>query len=982
MDMPKVRDSNGNFTRRLHPISCSISDTLSPVSTVNMVLPQIDEISSFDWVEVPVPDGSTMYCRVASVSTDAVTGQKSVYLEQGACLFDDILIPESTGKTSLSWKANISTILNNIIAKQPSGQPYRWTRGTVQATETIYIEPGGLTLMTALLTMMESIPGYYVEFVQASAADWHIDIKRRPTTAVCEGRLSRNLKTCSIDYRTDSICTRVYCDGVTGGKMDSTNLSTYGVHEESMSLNDGLTKAQKETIVQAYLDAHDHPAVSISISALELSQITGLAFDRFTKGTVCRIVIPWLNITVNEVIVEKSYSDAYTEPENVSISLANSAPDLSIAIAAITGGGGGGKGGTVKQNERFATKFEQTKEYFRLLATDSEWDELGNSKVNVYSQITQTASSIQSVVSRTGYTAEAFFDPSSQYLEGDAVMYDGKMWRFNADHKGPWTGEDVTQITNLYSTITQTESGLRSEVARASAAEDTLSSLIEQTADRISAKVSKGDVATQLTVEVGNVTVDGGNLVVNGMITADDLEIYSGFIGAVNTASINCEGSASVMDDLTCGSLYTSGLYLGEDEYAEHTFTVDGTQLATFLGSADINFNIADTQVYKSGVSAVVNSLSAQRGDYTYTADVSVRSTATGQSKTKTLTIAADGWVAAGRNTVRILDGTSSLASVAVQMPGMVGEWTGTTGSGAGTSNTYRVNEKVGSTIIGATTGHQATVYLVKGTQANNRVPISIEWIDSNSNRITVAKDSVPVSGGSSSAVDSISMNGNATATYTSSAAKLSVPVAAYDANGDELKNAILTPTIPSSVYTPSVSVSTTSALRTGGRWIDFTATATATTANGLGSKTETGTLGRFIGGLLDEAKADGASEVTLSYQTWGDQSSPTADYSYTLTAGHNRKFQVNASNGKKLSVLMTAKASDPTVTGWARTNFTSSTQEYGTGTRELSIPVSVNVNGTKYSHTFTTAGFKVVKRDSAHYMIYCGNTELGVWTP
>ena len=981
MNMPKVRDSNGNFTRRLHPISCSISDTLSPVSTVNMVLPQIDEISSFDWVEVPVPDGSTMYCRVASVSTDAVTGQKSVYLEQGACLFDDILIPESTGKTSLSWKASISTIINNIIAKQPSGQPYRWTKGTVQATETIYIEPGGLTLMTALLTMMESIPGYYVEFVQASAADWHIDIKKRPTTAVCEGRLSRNLKTCSIDYRTDSICTRVYCDGVTGGKMDSTNISTYGVHEESMSLNDGLTKAQKETIVQAYLDAHDHPAVSVSISALELSQITGLAFDRFTKGTVCRIVIPWLNITVNEVIVEKSYSDAYAEPENVSISLANSAPDLSIAIAAITGGGGGGKGGTVKQNDRYATKFEQTKEYFRLIATDSEWDELGNSKVNVYSQITQTASSIQSVVSRTGYTAEAFFDPSAQYLEGDAVMYDGKMWRFNADHKGPWTGEDVTQITNLYSTITQTENGLRSEVARATAAEGTISSLIEQTADRISAKVSKGDVATQLTLEVGNVTVDGGNLVVNGMITADDLEIYSGFIGAVNTASINCEGSASVMDDLTCGSLYTSGLYLGEDEYEEHTFTVDGTQLATFLGSADINFNIADTQTYKSGVSAVINSLSAQSGDYTYTADVSVRSTATGQSKTKTLTIAADGWVAAGRNTVRILDGNTSLASVAVQMPSMAGEWIAATGSSARTYNTYQVNEKDGTTVIGASSGHRVSVYLTTGTQSGNTLPIYIR--EGSTSGTIVARDSVTVSGGGSAAVDSISMNGNATDGTTSTAVKINVPVAAYDANGNELKNATLKPTVPASVYTPTLASTEwyrsdgSGARSTTGRYVTFGVK--ATTAGGLGVDTDHYT--RYIGGWLDAAKADGADTVTLTHQTWSDQSNPTANYTYTLTAGHNRKFQVNASNGQSISCLVTATASDPTVTGWARTNFTSSTQEYGTGTRELSIPVSVNVNGTKYSHTFTTAGFKVVKRDSTHYMIYCGNTQLGTWT-
>lgn len=968
MDMPRVRDSSGNFTRRLHPISCSISDTLSPVSTVNMVLPQIDEISSFDWVEVPVPDGSTMYCRVASVSTDAVTGQKSVYLEQGACLFDDILIPESTGKTSLSWKASISTILNNIIAKQPSGQPYRWTRGTVQATETIYIEPGGLTLMTALLTMMESIPGYYVEFVQASAADWHIDIKRRPTTAVCEGRLSRNLKTCSIDYRTDSICTRVYCDGVTGGKMDSTNLSTYGVHEESMSLNDGLTKAQKETIVQAYLDAHDHPAVSISISALELSQITGLAFDRFTKGTVCRIVIPWLNITVNEVIVEKSYSDAYTEPENVSISLANSAPDLSIAIAAITGGGGGGKGGTVKQNERFATKFEQTKEYFRLIATDSEWDEWGNSKINVYSQITQTASSIQSVVSRTGYTAEAFFDPSAQYLEGDAVMYQGKMWRFNADHNGPWTGEDVTQITNLYSTITQTESGLRAEVARATAAEGTISSALELKAD--SAKLStvmdnNGNVtAASITTAINN----GSSQVI---IEAEHIELK----GEAVAASLASEDVAvTLLSANTVATDNLNALAYFDNPIGWRTFTVDGTELASFIGSDDINFNIADTQTYKNGVSAVINSLSAQRGDYTYTADVSVQSTSTGQSKTKTLTVSAANWTSSGTKEVSLFDGTTELASVSIANPSMGGEWTEATGSGAGSSNIYRVREKDEN---GAYMGgqHQQSVFLVKGTQSGNSVPISIESYDASGNRIVVAKSSVPVSGGGSSAVNSIAINGGITDHYTSSIAYLSVPVAAYDANGDELKSAILTPTIPSSVYTPSVSVSTTSALRTGGRWIDFTATATATTANGLGSKTETETYTRYIGNYLDEAKADGASEVTLSHQTWGDQSSPTANYTYTLNPGHNRKFQVNASNGQKISCLMTAPSLS--ASNWTRTNFSRDTQQYNNG-KALSIPVSVTVGGVVFSNTFTTAALKVYRYSNAYVSVRFGSTEIG----
>ena len=81
-------------------------------------------------------------------------------------------------------------------------------------------------------------------------------------------------------------------------------------------------------------------------------------------------------------------------------------------------------------------------------------------------------------------------------------------------------------------------------------------------------------------------------------------------------------------------------------------------------------------------------------------------------------------------------------------------------------------------------------------------------------------------------------------------------------------------------------------------------------------------------------------------------------------------------------TVSATYSGSDPvTVNNWQRTNFTSSTQNYGTGTRSLSIPVKVDVNGVTYSHTFTTGGFKVVKQDSTHMMIYCGSTELGVWS-
>lgn len=448
MNLPKVRDTNGIYSKRLHPISCSIYDSLQPLSTVNMTLPPADEIDNLDWVEVPIPDGGKMYCMVQSVSTDTETGEKTVYMEHGACLFDNTLILDPGGLNPLSWTGTITEILTNIVSKQT-----RWTVGTVQATDTIYIEPGGMSLMTACLTMMQSIPNYQLEFVQENATNWHVDVKQRPTAVACEGRLNRNLRSCEVSYNAADICTRVYCDGLTGGKMDSSRISDYGVHEETMSLNDALSAEQKAAIVSAYLAAHDHPALSIRITAFELSQITGLPIDGFVKGTVCRIAVPWLGIVENEVIVDKRYADAYNRPEEVTLTLANATPDLSIAIANITGGGSGGgggragnsgKGGLEAEKKRFETKFEKSDRHFRLLATDTEWDELGNGTVTAYGQIVLTSNSFQTVVSNIGQ--DGTITAASIAL---AINADGSNAEIKADHI-KLTGGDIMLNNAIY----------------------------------------------------------------------------------------------------------------------------------------------------------------------------------------------------------------------------------------------------------------------------------------------------------------------------------------------------------------------------------------------------------------------------------------------------------------------------------------------------------------------------------------------------
>lgn len=947
-------------------------DLTERTSTSSFTLPISEGVSlvTGDWLLDDKAPGAGIVWRVKANEQTYNSNTRNITLEhiintlKDVSVFGEVKASDISGSSTCTAQQAFEYFLN----KQSI-----WQLGTFEYNVSEPFTFNGDTLFAALETITSALDDPVWEY-DMSSMPFTLSVKHRNTTPDCEMRAGRNLASLRKSEDRSKMYTRAYPIGkknlhITGNYI-SKNESTYGRVDKVITDQSQETEAALLAWATDMLNRHAQPTVNITISGLDYYAATGETLDRLRINRVCRVPLPEYGTTILEPIVKLSYRDKIKEPENVTVTLCNNIDDIASFAKEQEATSGGGRGGRASAKEKAEDHawFVDTESHVGMVAEaiigrdpqtgDVNWSRVAEIIVDgsgIHQQVVQAQGSIVTMYGRQDMTESSLTTVFANVsgLQGSMVM----------------TAESLTTV--------YTKTGIDSLGQN-----ETLYSRIEQNASSITLKVSKGAVATQLAVEADNVTISstGGTtkLIVDGMITADDLQTYSGLIGTVNTAGINCEGDASVMDTLTCGDIRisTGEISIGQNElYEPHTFTVDGVQQAKFLGDSDINFNIAATQTYRNGVTAVINSLAVVSGSVTNEAKATVTSTATSQSGSKTVTIEADGWVAAGTNTVRIKDGNTSLASTVVQMPGMSGAWTGTTGSGAGTSNVYRVNEKVGSTVIGSASGHEQSVFLVKGTQSGNSVPISIESYDGSGNRITVARSSVTVSGGGST-VDSIAMNGGASASYTSTEAKLNVPVAAYDANGDELKDAILTPTIPSSVYTPTVTISTS--LRTGGQWIDITANATS--ANGLG--TGQATYGRYIGGYLNEARAEGAATVTLSSQTWSDQSIPSgASYSYTIQPGHNRKFKVNASNGESLTAYFSAAAGSVTVNNWKRTNFTSSTQDYGTGTRALSIPVKVDVNGTTYSHTFTTAGFKVTKRDSTHFFIYCGDTCLGVWT-
>lgn len=612
--LPLVWDGT-DYTRPLHPTSMSVKQSLEPLSTASITLAAGESVNALDLVKLTTPDGKAEIYRVADVTTDPYTREVTASLEHAACLLGDYIIPESTGR-----KGTVRELLTLILGHQS-----RWSLGTVEANATIYAEIGGASLIDCINDMMPQIPGYACRYV-IDDTGWHVDIVERPTAPACEARLRRNMSTCEISYSQQGLCTRVYCDGITGGKMDSENINDYDdVHEETMSLDSSLSKAQKEAIVAAHLAAHDHPTVSISISGLELSEITGLALDRFDVGTLCRVALPDFGITLNEVIIEKNYPDPINNPEQVSFTLANARPDLSIVVAK-----------SRKRGASNARKIDQTSvQYSRHFeATDKR---------------------ITSTMTATGVLLDENNDPV-------------------VDEHGDYVFDTTGPGATLSSRVIQTAGLLQTEVETRTRQGQTLSSAITQTARSIEqivtevgadGTVTTASIVTAINNHKSSIKLNADTINLEGYVTAtqldtrllnaDQLFTQAGYAGTITSSAVYTgtlttgrirATTLSLFDGTDSYNVYgEKAVYIGSTQLGQYVLARGSGQLSipdavasfgepvpsggqitipytTMTGATgSINFNIADTQYYQDGVSAARAGVTMSAGGWVYNSE-------------------------------------------------------------------------------------------------------------------------------------------------------------------------------------------------------------------------------------------------------------------------------------------------------------------------------------------------------------------------
>lgn len=123
-----------------------------------------------------------------------------------------------------------------------------------------------------------------------------------------------------------------------------------------------------------------------------------------------------------------------------------------------------------------------------------------------------------------------------------------------------------------------------------------LYSKISQNASEIALKVSKGDVATQLSVECGNVSITGGNLTVDGYVTSEGLKSAIGSIDELETQNLLCDYLGVGSDGMNVGGDITvvgdiSAATIAATDVQADILTLDGATITQVLSDASVSGN-------------------------------------------------------------------------------------------------------------------------------------------------------------------------------------------------------------------------------------------------------------------------------------------------------------------------------------------------------------------------------------------------------
>lgn len=328
--LPRLLDRDMREIDRLRPRAQGIEITMTPLSTASLELEEGSGVGVRAFVELFTAKGSAGIYRVTSPEENIGSGER-IRLEHGICVLDDAIIP-GAGRISGTPREVFAKILGYQTAKAQGKK--LWSLGEVEIPEDnqIIVDHNGTKTLEMLMRAVSYVPGYMLKFDQSSMP-WILHVRKKPNAAACEGRLTRNIRTLRKVIDDNELCTRLYCNALDEGYIESDTVEAWGIVEKSVTVNADLSKDEVLRQCTEYLESRKNPSVSIEVEADEWYALTGEPLDRFEVGDICRLALPEYGATVEERIVSIRYKEALASPEAVSVTLASEIVDMSVKMA-------------------------------------------------------------------------------------------------------------------------------------------------------------------------------------------------------------------------------------------------------------------------------------------------------------------------------------------------------------------------------------------------------------------------------------------------------------------------------------------------------------------------------------------------------------------------------------------------------------------------------------------------------------------------
>ena len=260
--LPRLMDSHLNELYRLEPTHLSIQLNMS-LSTATMTLPpQSPQVTTGQLVELYTQQGSAGIFRVQQVERDWNTATR-ISLNHALVTLADTTIP-GTGETRTLPAAQLFT---QLLAHQSLWQP-----GDVEVPADVLftLRHKDANLLESLTDLMAELPDYRLDFDQ-TVFPWKLHLRALSNSCVTECRLTRNLRSLTIETDRSELCTRLYLPGVEA-PLEADTIAQWGVVSRSLDASADLTAEELTRRGQRYLDLHKDPQVTVTMDGVDITK--------------------------------------------------------------------------------------------------------------------------------------------------------------------------------------------------------------------------------------------------------------------------------------------------------------------------------------------------------------------------------------------------------------------------------------------------------------------------------------------------------------------------------------------------------------------------------------------------------------------------------------------------------------------------------------------------------------------------------------